>query len=96
MRNQIAVCPCFCLVWLLLLTPVVVVAQDSNQQAVSALGRLEPDGGIIRVAAPSTPQAISGSILAELHVSEGDYVNKGDLLAITDSIQLMKVAIINF
>ena len=93
MQNQIAVCPSFCLVWLLLLTPVVVVAQDSNQQAVSALGRLEPDGGIIRVAAPSTPQAISGSILAELHVSEGDYVNKGDLLAITDSMQLMKVAL---
>ena len=82
MQNQIALCPNFCLVWLLLLTPTVVTAQDNSQQAVSALGRLEPDGGIIRVAAPSTPQAISGSILAELHVSEGDYVNKGDLLAI--------------
>jgi len=78
---------------LLLLTPALVMAQDKFQQAVSALGRLEPDGGIIRVAAPSTPQAVSGSILAQLHVSEGDYVKKGDLLAITDSMQLMQVAL---
>jgi HlyD family secretion protein len=69
------------------------MAQDNFQQAVSALGRLEPDGGIIRVAAPSTPQAVSGSILAQLRVSEGDYVKKGDLLAITGSMQLMQVAL---
>jgi len=94
MQNQFAVSPSFRLVWVwLLLTPVVAVAQNSSQQAVSALGRLEPEGGIIRVAAPSTPQAISGSILAELHVSEGDYVKKGDLLAITDSMQLMQVVL---
>ena len=89
-----AVHPGFRLAWmLLLLTPALVMAQDNFQQAVSALGRLEPDGGIIRVAAPSTPQAVSGSILAQLRVSEGDYVKKGDLLAITDSMQLMQVAL---
>jgi HlyD family secretion protein len=94
MQNQNAICPSFRLVWIcLLLAPALVVAQDSRQQAVSALGRLEPDGGIIRVAAPSTPQAVSGSILAELHVSEGDYVKQGDLLATTDSMQLMQVAL---
>jgi HlyD family secretion protein len=75
------------------LAPALAVAQDSSQQAVSALGRLEPDGGIIRIAAPSTPQAISGSILAQLHVNEGDYVKKGELLAITDSMQLLQVAL---
>ena len=78
---------------LLLLAPALVMAQDSNQQAVSALGRLEPDGGIIRVAAPSTPQAISGSVLAQLHVNEGDYVKRGDMLAITGAMQLMQVAL---
>ena len=89
-----AVRPSFRLAWmLLLLAPALVAAQDSSQRAVSALGRLEPEGGIIRVAAPSTPQAISGSVLAELHVSEGDYVKKGDLLAITDSMQLMQIAL---
>lgn len=83
-----------CLIWgLFLLVPALVVAQDSSQRAVSALGRLEPDGGIIRIAAPSTPQAVSGSILAQLHVSEGDYVKKGELLAITDSMQLLQVVL---
>ena len=93
-QNKIAMRSSFCLVWIMvLLMPAVVVAQNGSQQAVSALGRLEPDGGIIRVGAPSTPQAISGSILAELRVSEGDYVNKGDLLGITDTMQLMQVAL---
>jgi len=93
MQKRIVDRPRFHLSWLLLLlTPAFVIAQES-QQAVSALGRLEPDGGIIRIAAPSTPQAISGSILAELHVSEGDYVTQGDLLATTDSMPLMQVAL---
>ena len=94
MKNRDTKCPGCYLVWMLLLVaPVLVVAQVNKQQAVSALGRLEPDGGIIRVAAPSTPQAISGSILAQLHVKEGDYVKQGDLLAITDSMQLVQVAL---
>ena len=94
MQNRNAERPICCLIWsLLLLAPALAVAQDSSQQAVSALGRLEPDGGIIRIAAPSTPQAISGSILAQLHVNEGDYVKKGELLAITDSMQLLQVAL---
>lgn len=94
MTNQNTVRPGYHPGWMLLiLMPALVAAQESGQQAVSALGRLEPDGGIIRVAAPSTPTAISGSILAELHVSEGDYVRKGDLLARTDSMQLVQVAL---
>jgi HlyD family secretion protein len=94
MQIQNALGPRFHPVWmLLLLSPVLALAQDSSQQAVSALGRLEPDGGIIRIAAPSTPQAVSGSILAELHVHEGDQVNKGDLLATTGSMPVMQVAL---
>jgi len=94
MQNRNAERPICCLLWgLLLLAPALVVAQDSSQRAVSALGRLEPDGGIIRVAAPSTPLAISGSILAQLLVNEGDYVKKGELLAITNSMQVLQVAL---
>jgi len=94
MQNRNAEGPICSLIWgLLFLAPALVVAQASSHQAVSALGRLEPDGGIIRIAAPSTPQAISGSILAQLHVNEGDYVKKGELLAITDSMQLLQVAL---
>jgi HlyD family secretion protein len=59
-------------------------AQTSESARVSALGRLEPEGGIIRIAAPSTPLSISGAVISELHVSEGDDVKAGDLLAVTD------------
>jgi len=58
-------------------------------QAVSALGRLEPGHGVIKVTAPSTPQALLGGLLVELHVEEGDDVSKGDLLAVTDTAALM-------
>ncbi|MDT8321099.1 MAG: efflux RND transporter periplasmic adaptor subunit [Xanthomonadales bacterium] len=60
-------------------------AQQPAPQAVSALGRLEPEHGIIRVAAASTPQAVSGALLVELHVEEGDDVERGQLLAVLDT-----------
>jgi HlyD family secretion protein len=70
-------------------------AQDTySTQPVSALGRLEPEHGITRLAAPSTPEAISGAILAELHVKEGDEVRKGQLLASTDSAQVMEALVL--
>jgi len=53
--------------------------------AVAALGRLEPEGGIVRLAAPSTPLSLAGSVIAELHVSEGEDVVEGQLLAVTDA-----------
>jgi HlyD family secretion protein len=57
---------------------------------VAALGRLEPENGIIRVSASSTPEAILGAILVELHVAEGDDVEKGQLLAVTDTAAVME------
>ena len=60
------------------------------QQAVSALGRLEPGHGVIKVTAPSTPEALLGGLLVELNVEEGDDVSKGDLLAVTDTAVLME------
>jgi HlyD family secretion protein len=64
-----------------------LLAQED--QAVSALGRLEPVHGIIRVSAASTPRAVSGAILVELHVDEGDDVSQGQLLAVTDTAGVM-------
>ena len=60
------------------------------QQSVSALGRLEPEHGIITVSASSTPEAILGAVLVELHVEEGDDVSKGDLLAVIDTAAVME------
>ncbi|MDX2416088.1 MAG: efflux RND transporter periplasmic adaptor subunit [Xanthomonadales bacterium] len=64
---------------------VPAIAQNDHQGNVSALGRLQPQGGIIRVGAASTPEALSGSIVSTLHVKEGDDVEAGTLLAVTDS-----------
>jgi HlyD family secretion protein len=65
-------------------------AQAQDARAVAALGRLEPENGIIRISASSTPEAILGGILAELHVAEGDDVEKGQLLATTDTAAVME------
>lgn len=67
-----------------LMATTQAAAQEGSPGRVSALGRLEPEGGIIRIAAPSTPQSISGAVIAELRVAEGDDVEAGALLAVTD------------
>ncbi|MGA9573668.1 MAG: HlyD family efflux transporter periplasmic adaptor subunit, partial [Lysobacterales bacterium] len=64
-------------------------AQNSQSNSVSALGRLQPEGGIILIGAASTPEAISGSILTTLLVSEGDFVEAGALLAVTDAAAVL-------
>ena len=71
-----------------------VLAQEGTQQAVSALGRIEPKGGIIHVGAPSTPQAISGAVLKELLVREGQRVESGQLLAITDAMAVVETLVV--
>ena len=72
---------------------ISVTTLADNNQSVSALGRFEPEDGVIQLAAPSTARSLSGSLLAELFVKEGDRVKKGDLLATTDSKPLLEVAL---
>jgi HlyD family secretion protein len=70
------------------------VAQNSTgRQAVSALGRLEPEHGIIEVGISSMPEAVAGSIVAELLVEEGEDVRRGQLLAILDTAYLMEARV---
>jgi HlyD family secretion protein len=69
-------------------------AQTASRQPVSALGRLEPEYGIVTVSASSTPQAILGAILVELHVNEGDDVEAGQLLAVTDTAAVMDAQVV--
>lgn len=68
-------------------------SQAQNQQGVSALGRLEPEHGVIKVTAPSTPQALLGGLLVELYVEEGADVKQGDLLAVTDTAALLETMV---
>jgi len=49
--------------------------------AVSALGRIEPDDGVIRVAGPSQPAVV----IAELLIDDGDTVSQGQPLAVLDT-----------
>jgi RND family efflux transporter MFP subunit len=50
------------------------------QSIVTARGRLQPAGGVIRVAGPSRP----GAVVATLAVQEGDWVSAGAVLAVLD------------
>ena len=74
-------------------SPGSLTAQSEQPRAVSALGRIEPRGGIIRVGAPSTPEAVSGALLKNLWVSEGDRVNVGQLLAETDATSVVQAMV---
>jgi HlyD family secretion protein len=49
---------------------------------VTALGRLEPKDGVIRIAGPSRPS----TVIQKLLVDEGDRVRTGQVLAILDSL----------
>jgi HlyD family secretion protein len=77
------------LAWVTALT----AQNDRSAQAVSALGRLEPEHGITTLAAPSTPEAILGGIVSDVHVKRGDRVSKGQLLATTDTAPVMEAVV---
>lgn len=80
------------------LLPTLPVAAVQAQQtagspapsAISALGRLEPENGIIRVAAPAMVGITAGPAIRDLLVDEGDDVVEGQLLAVTDLAALMQ------
>ena len=59
-----------------------IAAMPTELPGVSALGRLEPTGEIVQVAAPLE---LDGDRLAELFVDVGDHVSKGDPIAVLDS-----------
>jgi HlyD family secretion protein len=66
-------------------------AKPSNgSRGVAALGRLEPDGGIVRLGLPSTPEAISGPLLARIYVQRGADVQAGQVLAEADTVFVLK------
>ena len=66
------------------------IAAEDHLGAVSALGRLQPEDGILHVGIPSTPAAVSGSLLSVLYVEEGDDVEAGALLGVTGSAPVLE------
>lgn len=75
---------------LVLAVAVLSFSHPLYAQAVSALGRLEPEDGVLAISVSSTPNAVSGSVIASLLVDEGDWVEAGQLLAETDSTALTR------
>jgi len=64
-------------------TAATTAASNKEQaRAISALGRLEPQGEVIKVASPS---ALGTSRIVKLMVKEGDIVKQGQVIAILDS-----------
>lgn len=60
---------------------------------VGALGRLEPERGVIRVSAPGSIGMATGLLLKELLVDEGDDVVAGQLLAISDMVDFKQAIV---
>ncbi len=59
---------------------------ESAARAITSLGRIEPAGGVVRLAGPSG----IGSVIMELKVSVGDWVEEGQLIAILDTYAVRK------
>ncbi len=71
-----------------------LAAQESpapvGDPSIGCLGRIEPEGGVIHVSAPYF--AGRPSLVAELPVKEGDWVQPGQTLAILDSRRQLEAA----
>lgn len=63
--------------------PIASMPADPEEDAITCLGRISPDGDVIRVSARS----ISGqpSLVGQLLVNEGDHVKRGQVLAVLNS-----------
>ncbi len=60
---------------------------------VSALGRIEPEHGILTLGLPSMPSASNGAVLRKLMVEAGNHVTAGQLLAESDAAALEAASI---
>ncbi len=67
-----------------LVLPLYASAQD---RVISSLGRLEPENGVVQLAGPSGG-SLTGAVLKTLEVAEGDWVDKGQVIARLDSYEL--------
>jgi HlyD family secretion protein len=61
---------------------ITEIKPSESDPTISALGRLEPQGEVIKVASPS---ALGTSRIVKLMVKEGDTVKQDDVIAILDS-----------
>ena len=73
----------------LLAVLALLISQSAvaEQRAISSLGRLEPENGVVQLAGPSGG-GLTGAVLKTLEVAEGDWVEKDQVVARLDSYNL--------
>jgi HlyD family secretion protein len=64
-------------------------APADNSRGVTALGRIKPKHGLLRIAGPSDPVVV----IARLFVEEGDVVREGQRLAVLDTFEQRQAAL---
>ncbi len=64
---------------------VAEAREGAPPRSVTALGRLQPKDGILRIAGPSQPSVV----IAELLVEKGDEVEAGQPVAILDTLEIL-------
>lgn len=87
-RCSAARCTAALIALLVTVPPSTVAAENPavaavSRRAITALGRLEPRGGVIRLSGPSRAAAV----ISELRVEKGDVVEKGQPIAILDTFK---------
>lgn len=70
--------------------PITVAAAAPTDETVSALGRLEPEGEVIQVFAPTS---LEGARVETLRVGHGQQIRKGDVIAVLDTYARRKAAL---
>lgn len=68
----------------------IAVAVAPTVETVSALGRLEPDGEVIQVFAPTS---LDGARVEALKVSQAQQIRKGDVIAVLDTYERRQAAL---
>jgi HlyD family secretion protein len=76
-------------VYIALANPIVADPAAAGERRISCLGRLEPGLGVVRVASP----AEGGGVIASLEVSEGEWVEHGQILATLNDHPLRKAEV---
>ena len=75
---------------LLLCASAAAQEQAGQKDFVSALGRIEPVNGVMRISPPLTPRSMSGVLVSRLLVDIGDDVEAGQLLAVMETEPVMQ------
>ena len=70
-----------------------LVSATPQIRAVSALGRLKPEGEVVYLSAPTTLNGLGSSRVAKLLVQEGDPVKIGQEIAILDNHKNLQAAL---